>query len=128
MAAVLVLPCPEAVDRMDRFRLEDKGSGKSIATVTVEMAVMGDGRGDDCVCGMDIRAAGDAIRAGDLVLRGISVVPNIGGFGRARDDRAADAAIFSQGCEESLPTLRRQSNECSRRQRCQALAREGDLT
>jgi hypothetical protein len=24
--------------------------------------------------------------------------------------------------------LRRQSNECSRRQRCQALAREGDLT
>jgi hypothetical protein len=47
----------DAVGRMDRVRLEDKGSGKSIAAVTIEMAVMGDGRGDGCVCGMDIRAA-----------------------------------------------------------------------
>jgi hypothetical protein len=47
----------DAVGRMDRVRLEEKGSGKSIAAVTIEMAVMGDGRGDGCVCGMDIRAA-----------------------------------------------------------------------
>jgi hypothetical protein len=41
---------------------------------------------------------------------------------------AAVLTIFSQGCGKSLPSWRRQSNECSRRQGYQALAREGDLT
>jgi hypothetical protein len=41
---------------------------------------------------------------------------------------AAVLTIFSQGCGKSLPSWRRQSNECSRRQGYQALAREGVLT
>jgi hypothetical protein len=52
---------------------------------------------------------------------------------RDRDDlphkgslRSANDLHLSRG--EALPSLRRQSNECSRQQGYQALAREGDLT
>jgi len=86
--------CRDAVNRMGRFRLEDKGRGKRAPAFTIEMAIMGDVRGDDCVCGMDFCAADHAVRAGELVLGGTRVVPDIGGFGRARDRRPADAAAI----------------------------------
>ena len=52
--------------------------------------------------------------------------------GRDRNDLPRQGSLrppsrfFCRGCEESLPSSRRQSNECSRRQGHQVLAREGD--
>ena len=65
--------------------------------------------------------------SGSEISRSIGEAGGIGRFTPPKQPAAA-LTIFSQGCEESLPTSRRQSNECSRRQGYQALAREGDFT
>jgi hypothetical protein len=62
LAAILVLFCRDAADSVGRVRLENKDGGKNDPAASVDMAVMGDGRRDHRVRGVDFRAAGDSLR------------------------------------------------------------------